>query len=111
MAPSGTRASLHPLHPLRPGKVRRSRPVCNSQSLSVPSYEPERAWRPSGNIATAFTVALVTRDAVQEPSGCEVPEPQRAVVRTRKGLAAVGAHRDRASLGLRVRWRSAEIGW
>ena len=31
-------------------------PVCRSQSLSVRSSEPERAWRPSGLIATAKTM-------------------------------------------------------
>ena len=38
-----------------PPSVRRSRPLCKSQSLSVPSCEPDRAWRPSGLMSTANT--------------------------------------------------------
>ena len=51
------------------------------------SCEPERAWRPSGLIATAFTASSWPAKRTEELAGSQVPESERAVSGAGEGMA------------------------
>ena len=61
-------------HPVCPIKVLISCPVSISQSLSVLSAEPERAYFPSGEMLTELTSAVCPEKVIKFFSGFYIPE-------------------------------------
>ena len=76
-----------------PANECRSRPVSRSQSLTVRSREPERAWPVCRSTAIATHRAFVPVGDWRRLAGDQIPELDGAVSRAREGVAPVGGER------------------